>query len=150
MKKNIKRALLIIVAVVIICSVFTACNGKKTDTNNTTTEETSTNIVTSIDMEELINSEADGKPIVEIRGDQDTLFSFDFSENATSEVEVTIDKKLKDDYLYITMAGNVTAHTLESDGSLFDGIADIENGKAQFSVTYNNERTINFIINVSA
>ncbi len=100
-------------------------------------------------MEALINAEADGKPIVEIHGDKGkTLFSFNFSEMATTKVEVTVDEKVEEGDFYITMAGNVTAHTLVSDGSMFDGIVEIENGKAEFSVTYEGDRKIDFIINV--
>ena len=54
----------------------------------------------------------------------------------------------KDDYFYVTMAGNVTAHSLESDGALFDGVASIEDGKAEFTVTYDDTRTVRFVINI--
>ena len=155
MKKNIK-GFAILLAIVIICTVFTACRGDDTtDTENTTTaastttEEITSTEPISINMGELINSEAKGKPIVEISCGGISL-SYDLSEYEASEVEVTIHEELEEDHFYVTMAGEVTAHTLMSDGSLFDGIAYIENGKAQFSITYNDERTITFIINVAA
>ncbi len=160
MKKNIKRASLIIMAVVIICAVFTACNSKAADTSDKSTTPASTIDVTTenasftekpihVDMDEYVNEKAGGKPIVEIMGDEgEKLLSFDFSENVTSKIEVTIDQEIKDDSLYVTMSGDVTKHNLVSDGSLFDGLAIIKDHRSQFSVTYNNERTIDFIINL--
>lgn len=155
MKKNIKRAFIIILGVAIILTAFTACSSNADNTTSstaeaateTTAEDTTADSV-SLNMEDVINSEADGKPIVTIHGDEEVIFSFDFSENMTSKVEVTIDEKINDDHFYVTMAGDVTEHTLFSDGSLFDGLAYIENGKAEFSVTYGGERTIDFVVNV--
>ena len=46
------------------------------------------------------------------------------------------------------MSGNIVSHTLESDESIFDGIAPITNGKSEFFITYDNNKTIHFVINI--
>ena len=160
MKKNIKKAIIVLAATIIILSMFTACgsNSAKEETLSTAaptaTESTTkpaveetTALEAYINMGAFVNAESGGKPVVKIYGDEGVLFSFDLSENATSKVDVTINEKPEDGNFYITMAGNVTEHTLISDGSLFDGIVDIENDKAEFSVTYG-ENKVDFIINV--
>lgn len=158
-----KKALATVLILSTVLTLLTACGQQSAtsettaDTTTSATDVTDTTETSSaedfepvvIDMSDFINEEANYKPIVKIRGDEGkTLFSFDFSEMATTKVEVTIDEKVEDDSFYVTMAGNVTAHTLVSDGSMFDGLAEIENGKAEFSVTYEDKRKINFVINV--
>ena len=158
MNKNLIDAALVITMVF----ALTACGQKEATTTEATTETsafstdaTSTEAETtealepiSINMNNFVNDMADDRPVVKVIGDDETLLSFDFSEMATTKVEVTLDKPVEENYLYITMAGNVTNHSLESDGSLFDGIANIVNGKAEFTIEYEDERVISFIINV--
>lgn len=114
------------------------------------TEEVDENEVAPmvINMGTLINEMAEGKPVVTIDGDDGAVCSFDFSVMGTNKVEVTLSEPVEKGYLYVMMAGNVTEHTLLSDGSLFDGIAEIVEGKAEFSITYDDEKKIDFIINV--
>ena len=98
----------------------------------------------------IINEQAEGKPIVEIRGDNaQKLYVFDISE-MNNNIELLIDREIKQGYLYVTMAGDVTEHTLESDGSLFDGIARISDNRAEFSVTYEGEKKIKFVIKIKS
>ncbi len=151
MKKIIAIALALILALI----TFTACGNTETvePTTETSTiseiETTETLEPVSIEMKDIINDISGGKPIVKVYGDEGkTLLSFDFSETSTKDIEVTLDESVKEDYLYITMSGNVTDHSLESDGSMFDGIVDIINGKAEFTVEYNNEKVISFTIKV--
>lgn len=160
-----KKALALVLALV-FALVLTACGHKEATTTEATTETSAPSIdVTStaveaettealepivIDMESFVNDMADGRPVVEVMGDDGTLLSFDFSEMATTKVEVTLDEPVAKGYLYVTMAGNVTNHSLESDGSLFDGIADIVDGKAEFTIEYEGERVVSFTINVPA
>lgn len=153
---------LALVLVIIMTLVFTACGQKSATPEVTTTVASETTSVTEetttantdfavIDMEALINETSNGKPVVTIVGDNGSdLCSFDFSEMATNKIEVTLDEKVEKGYLYIMMSGNVSAHNLESDGSLFDGVVDIVNGKAEFSVTYDEEKAVNFVVNVPA
>ena len=153
-----KKALALVLALVFFTLTLTSC-GQKEATTTEVTPETSTAMQDEttgslepivIDMGSFVNYMADGRPVVKVMGDNGTLLSFDFSEMATTKVEVTLDEPVENGYLYVTMAGNVTEHSLESDGSLFDGIADIVDGKAEFTVEYDGERVISFTINVPA
>lgn len=151
-----KKALALVLVLVFFTLTLTACGQKEATTTEVTTEtSTAMQVETTdslepvaIDMESFVNDMADGRPVVEVTGDNGTLLSFDFSEMATTKVEVTLDEPVKKGYLYVTMAGNVTEHSLESDGSLFDGIANIVDGKAEFTVKYDEERVVSFTINV--
>ena len=153
-----KKALALVLALVFFTLTLTACGQKETITTEVTTEtspamqdETTESLEpVVIDMGSFVNDMADGRPVVEVMGDNGTLRSFDFSKMATTKVEVTLDEPVEKGYLYVTMAGNVTEHSLESDGSLFDGIADIVDGKAEFTVEYDGERVVTIIINVPA
>ena len=139
-----KKALALILALVFFTLALTACGTKEA-----TTTETLEPVV--IDTESFVNEMVDKNPVVKVMGDDSyKLLSFDFSETATTNVEVTLNKQVKQGYLYVTMAGNVTKHSLESDGSLFDGIAPIVDGKAKFTVEYGGERVVSFTINVPA
>lgn len=154
-----KKALALVLTLVLFTMALTAC-GQKEPTETTTTEVTETSSAMQdetteltelgvIDMESFVNDMAGGRPVVKVIGDEgETLLSFDFSEKAITEVNVTLDKPVEDEYLYITMAGNVTKHSLVSDGSLFDGMANIVDGKAEFTVEYDGERVISFTIQV--
>ena len=149
-----KKALSLVLALVFFTLALTAC-GQKEDTNELTTEtsttvEYETTETAVIDMESFVKDKTNGRPIVEVIGDNGTLLSFDFSEMATTKVEVTLDEPVEEGYLYVTMAGNVTKHSLASDGSLFDGIAYIIDGKAKFTIEYDGERVVSFTINVPA
>lgn len=149
-----KKALALIIFTATLFGMVGCGQAKKNETKTTeivtevateTTEETMEPV--AINMGDLINEMADGKPVVTIMADGEDICSFDFSKMKTEKVEITI--HTEDDSLYVMMAGNVTAHTLESDGSLFDGIAEIENGKAEFSVTYDDTTEILFVLHVN-
>ena len=151
--KNIKKAFIIVMAAIIFCVVCTACKGAEvTDAENAATkvaEEESGSDIIIIDVGEMINEVDGGKPVVRIYcHDKDVAMVVDLSEINNSEVIIEMETEFEaDDYFYVTMAGNVTDHTLESDGALFDGTVGIdENGEARFSVTYDNVRTVEFCL----
>lgn len=112
-----------------------------------TTEEETIEAMT-FDLGEFINAEYSGRPVVEINGDDGTLLSFDLSQTATDEISVKLNSPVEQGYLYVLMSGNVVSHSLESDGSLWDGIARIENGKAVFTVEYEDKNVVTFTISV--
>ena len=170
-----KKTIVIIIA--LLCLLLTSCGKTKSNTPQTfnkdsssdesvsmnseseadytslsdldnSSENSAESEMLSIDMGDFVNSLHNNRPVVEIRGDEGIICSVDISQTDTNKIEITLEHPVERGSLYIMMSGNVTKHSLHSDGSLFDGLVYIEDNKAEFTVEYDGERAIEFVINV--
>ncbi len=126
-------------------------NSSSSISNSTLKTKDTTSKSDVIDVQDFTNNQIEHvefEPIITIYGDSKVLYSTNYTKLTTSKVNINVDKKVKEGYLYVVMSGNIVSHNLESDESIFDGIAPITNGKSQFFITYDNNKRLNFVINI--
>lgn len=153
-----KKSLTLVAAIVFGTVSLSACAQEKNVISGVIAETSAAERVEVTEVTERIVDENEGSNIgknkdraaVEVMGNDEILFSIEFIDTAATSMVITLNDPIQDGYLYVVLDGNVTNHSLESDGSLSDGIVYVENGKAEFTVEYGGEKTVSYTFNVPA
>lgn len=153
-----KKTITLLSAIVFLGLTATSCSREKIVIPGVIVETTVVAQIETVEQTDQIedstessnNSKNRSRAVVEVMGNDEILFSIDFLKTTATKFEVTLDEPIQDGYLYVAInGGGVTNHSLESDGSLSDGIVYVEDGKAEFTVEYGGE-VVSFVFNVPA